>query len=773
MYNSELIRLPKRCSYEGLQKTTIKTFESSDHGDSVFIERPLGFVQRAYTDVQTNMDAINMEELIAINPAHTVLGIWTETTNRPHRMDVSDYIEFPITNGLSSCTFKPDRAKAGEFYTSEPKEIARLVRYLAGEEWKRTTKMQISEYIVERHTNAFGAGPIIRSDYSDARIMYRWLLYDSPAQNYIVETRAGRHFIPTDEIVLDVGGVFRHIDVFRTGNIFKSENKLIQIPAKYLASRFQVPMNYRGIHFTDGAEEIVHFAYRLSPYSAEIGKDGFAVFEQKPGAGEAFRISMHLEQVLFRTIATGVTYTQTTTTAFWQTFKGAMMQILTDLENVDLIAPAVRFTLLRNDSLHFNGKRFGPSARSDMDDDSFRNQDTQLREACASFETRVNSARAEFSNPVDRADRTYGTFLFDCDASWIGRDIQNKLNTTVTGTSLMDWTRLPFNSQHIISTPVLQVRKNRAVGGFLDDVGAITGAPSQLFRFEQNSLLEHLPYLEGIVLLEDEGNGIVFIAPVNTLAHDGGDTTITINIGENVANVAAATPIFGSPWAAFNVFEIGVCTRHVATSQMVQRFFVPEEYMDLAVNPPINRRTNRVLDDYFVGAQAGNEVNLLVPAAIRLALSLNTVDFGIKLVVHRYESYAMASGNTEVYDFALAVVNIDGVDRHVLRLFDVDTMDYRDVKELAFSYGSTFQFIRVPAVIQHGLNIIGENQDNWPQRTALEDQVEYDCLGDRVVGFKFDAADAVLCGPISPCPQLEIKRPVNNGAIMLPPRLGN
>jgi hypothetical protein len=46
-------------------------------------------------------------------------------------------------------------------------------------------------------------------------------------------------------------------------------------------------------------------------------------------------------------------------------------------------------------------------------------------------------------------------------------------------------------------------------------------------------------------------------------------------------------------------------------------------------------------------------------------------------------------------------------------------------------------------------------------------------LGDRVVGFKFEAADAVLCGPISPCPQLEIKRPVNNGAIMLPPRLGN
>jgi hypothetical protein len=287
-----------------------------------------------------------------------------------------------------------------------------------------------------------------------------------------------------------------------------------------------------------------------------------------------------------------------------------------------------------------------------------------------------------------------------------------------------------------------------------------------------NSLLEQPSYLEGIIVLEYPGQR-VYIAPVDDIAHDGADTNVTFNLGVDVATVAAASPTFGCDWDQFETFEVGVCTSHFATDQMTERFFIPNSDIDEKEDPPENTRTGSPADDYFRIAVSGDENNLLVPTEIRLSPAMNSAAFDVKLVVHRFEAYMMAAPKTELYNFVTAAVNFGGVPRQVLRLFAEGTTDYVDVKELEFSYGTTFQFICIPDVLQAGLDIIGADQEYWPQRTALEAHAEYGCLGDRVVGFRFEAADAVLCGPISPCPQLEIKRPVNNGAIMLPPRLGN
>ena len=286
MYNSERIRAPKRCPYEGRLKTTIQTFESSEHGNSVFIERPLKFVQRAYTDVQTTMRAILRDDPITVNGEQTIVHRNAIINNRPHIYDTQDKIHFPITHSTTACVYKPDNAKMNEYYTSDPLTLQHLVGYLAGEhEWVRTTKMEITDYVVEGR--AAGTDQGARSLLSDAPVSYNWLLYDTPAQNYIIESRSGRFYVPTDAIVSN-RNPFRRIRVTRTGNTFQSTEELINIPAWALSSLFN-ERKYRHV-FSGAGGTIKVFQYRLSAYSADMNQAGFAVFQQTAKRGEPFRI---------------------------------------------------------------------------------------------------------------------------------------------------------------------------------------------------------------------------------------------------------------------------------------------------------------------------------------------------------------------------------------------------------------------------------------------------------------------------------------------------
>ena len=763
MYNSERIRAPKRCPYEGRLKTTIKTFESSEHGNSVFVERPLKFVQRAYTDVQTTMRAILGSVPITVNGEQTFEQRSTILNNRPHTY-VDERILFPITHSTTACIYKPDNAKMNEFYESDPLTLQKLIGYLAGDhEWNRTTKMEITDYVVEGRASGTNQGE--RTLLSDAPHNYEWLLYDTPAQNIIIESRSGRFYIPTDQTESN-GDYFRSIPVTRVGNTFTSSEEEIQIPAKYLSSLFKT-FEYDNIHFTAAGWVIRRFDYRLSSYSAEMNSAGFAVFQQKAERGEPFRIPLQLVSVQLQQLADPLNLEvfEVGTPAYGvmknavTTAHAARGDALEELESVELLAPQVRFTLLRTNSLHFAGKRFGPYARTSLDDDSIRNMRTQIEEACAPIERRVYTGREEFTTPTPANQRTQATHRFDCDAAWIARDIQNKLNTEILEPSLMNYDLLTDNNKKNVSSvpnlvlPITEIDRPQA--------GTIVGAPSRIFQFVQGGQFDNPEYLEGLIMLEQALGTSLYIAPTTDLVVAGNDTQVRFDLGEVVADVGGVD--FGDLWTTFTHFRMGMYTRHVSTDEI--RFFLPAEYIS---NTDRNILTNEDANLYFTTLNG----SLLTPADIRLSTRLTTAHSQTQLVVHNCDSYLHGGGKiqTRIFDIVVSVVEVGGTSRSAMVLYkDDEAVD----PEFLFDYGTTFQFVRLPSPISNALDILNVPEATWPQITARAEHLQYDCFGDRVVGFDFKAADAILCGPISPCPQMEIRRPVNNGAITLPPRIGN
>ena len=761
MYNSERVRAPKRCPYEGHLKTTIRTFESSDYGNSVFIERPLKFVQRAYTDVQTTMRAVLRAGPISVNGDQSILHRDRVVQNRPHIYDVDDKILFPITHSTSACVYKPDNAKMHEYYTSNPLTLKTLVGYLAGEhEWVRTTKMEILDYVVEGRATDSNQGA--RSLLSEAPTDYNWMLYDTPAQNYIIESRSGRFYIPTDAI-LGGGAAYRSIPVVRTGNIFRSEEDLILVPATFLSS-LKNERVYRHT-YEDADWKVVYFEYRLSTYSAEINESGFAVFEQKAEYGAPFRIRLELTRVWLENKAeANVTQRNVDSTSYNEfltslgTRQGAAkVAALEELRTVELLAPQVRFSLLRENSLHFSGKRHGPYANSTLDDDSFRNMRTQIEEACAPLERRINVGRAEFAKPTPREQRNFETHRFDCNAAWIARDIQNKLNTRLVAPSLMNWDLLTTpTAKNINSAFDTFVRRNFSE---TTPTIAIDDPPSSFFGFTEDAQLQNTAYLEGLIMLYAT-DGSRYIAPIRNIRAEL-DTQIWFDIGTELA--APQDADFGKTWGEWSEYSLGMYTEHVATNDT--RFFVP----DYKINDDgENKNTGKSAREYFITHDGG----LLCPQGIVLSPTLASADSDTLLAAYEAESYLHGSGNasSRIFRIAVSTVVLNGENMQKLTLFQGETqIDPEDF----FQYGTTFQFVRPPPPILRGLNILDAAEATWPQNTARTEHLLYDSLGDRVVGFDFRAADAILCGPISPCPQLEIKRPVNNGAITLPPRIGN
>jgi hypothetical protein len=335
--------------------------------------------------------------------------------------------------------------------------------------------------------------------------------------------------------------------------------------------------------------------------------------------------------------------------------------------------------------------------------------------------------------------------------------------------SLMDYTRLGGTFRNIRTDVPLTVRAP------LDDPPAdILLAPSEEFAFQRNQLQNSEYLMSMCVLVEaDTPDSIVFIAPVTDITHDPvtGTSTVVFDLGEPADDLAdAETDIFGVDWANFDQHELTFCTQHVARDNY--RFFVPhDEIVGFVYNgQPINRyfRTHDFTDDFN-----DDQSNLVIPDSVRLSKSLSTLQSQTYLLVHRYHGYLEGRNHTEYYSFEHEdnLIEINGIYTPTLQLY---TNGARvDVREEEWSEHSTFQFIRMPLIVRPCFQMIYQLETDWPQQTALVEHEAYNCLGDRVVGFTFRAADPVMCGPISPCPQINILRPCGNGAITLPPRLGN
>ena len=68
MYNPALVQGGQRRVYEGTSRVALKLFQSTTTGSIIQVERPLGLVQRAYTDVRMRLRAIRDEENITLFP---------------------------------------------------------------------------------------------------------------------------------------------------------------------------------------------------------------------------------------------------------------------------------------------------------------------------------------------------------------------------------------------------------------------------------------------------------------------------------------------------------------------------------------------------------------------------------------------------------------------------------------------------------------------------------------------------------------------------------
>ena len=101
---------------------------------------------------------------------------------------------------------------------------------------------------------------------------------------------------------------------------------------------------------------------------------------------------------------------------------------------------------------------------------------------------------------------------------------------------------------------------------------------------------------------------------------------------------------------------------------------------------------------------------------------------------------------------------------------DYERTERVDVERLNDLYFGVF---RLPPYL-HPIEDLREiaSPDEKPFRFELDDHEAYGDLGVRRTSFNLTARDPLLCGYLSPFPQIDCKRPINSGAVTLPKRLG-
>ena len=127
MYNPQIVREYRGQEYTGTLETQVKKFEGTF--ETISVSRPLGFVQRAYTDVECQMRATT--------EARTIETVFDFRTDRvggdytgPIHGDSNPYFEFPIIKCTESVVYKPESSGAGDYFESDPKQLLTLSKLL-------------------------------------------------------------------------------------------------------------------------------------------------------------------------------------------------------------------------------------------------------------------------------------------------------------------------------------------------------------------------------------------------------------------------------------------------------------------------------------------------------------------------------------------------------------------------------------------------------------------------------------------------------------------
>ena len=774
MFNPTLVRGAKKQVYEGVDRTTIKTFKSSENGSTVMVERPLAFVQRAYADVQMGLRAENqptdIELFVESSYRRTVC---TAANHHPHQ-DLTDLsFDFPILQMSGDCVYKPDRSKNGEFYTSNPKLLYNLINYLASkDDWKRATKSIILDYILHDRLSNESYLPS-QNPLGGFPTTYNWRLYDTPGQNIVIETDTSKYYLPTDTVSTDVyrNNKFRSISVSRSGNEFVSERTRIYIPASHFSRQTNPQQKKFRANFAWDGVTLDMFVFDIPSQKSTLTPDGFCHFKQKLEYGTPYKINLQLVGLVFLGAGAVIELDSPTSpqavaflaamhagdTLAYNTYESCIRPVLH--------APQVKFTLSNQDSLHGIGKRLSLSYGAR--DYSVTNHEHQFREAASDFKTNLKKDTInEYFGLTPVRERSPATFIYDSDVQWAVRAQMAKYNSNEIAESLMSWVNMPAGHRDIKSNAYI--------------VAGETWNPAE----------DDMPEPDGGTIgrmvdtaIEDSGIDNVFLRSVLTVRYTGGTYIAPVtNVDNNIAGSLDVQVYFDTGGASVDAAALQLLMFPWNNVQMSR--VSPGSYID-GTNVYYNEvknmdgQNNAITGDphseYFgivnsadMAPEMVNWVNLLLPAIVKISPVI--ADMSIVYSDRSEYLYYPDQEYQKVFTYTIETVQVDAVARVSLRLFE-DGVRVHANKQGFSEYG-TFQFVRIPEPLRTIHTAPNENTDDYPGYNLIESHLQYDTVGDRVVGVRFRASDPILCGPLSCTPQINIGRPVNNGAIMLPPRLG-
>ena len=789
MFNPSLVRQAGHKEYEGTRATTIKTFKSGKTNSTIQVERPPRFVQRAYADVQCTIQATTDETIIDLDAASSFRRIDAEQNGKPHDTDVT-YFEFPLLKMANSCTFKPDRAQNGEYYVSNPSRLLRLINYLSGrDEWLRTTQCLNMDYVVE---TPGGTETLL----STVRTTYKWRLYDDPGQNIVITTQGSKYYLPPDYVCLDAAGTqpFRYIPVTRNRDLFTTTATTIYVPVARFSRQIELAHLKDRADFTHGGIELKQFIFVIPSRQSVVGDDGFAHFRDEDDRDYGLPYVFPLDFVgVVLDDGTGdqeIFGAHPTLATFLATMGAGVggdpfaERTYNECIAARLIAPQVRFALTQEYSFHGIGKRLAVPEVGDRDYSIFHKRE-QFVEACAGIVANITQdVREEFFGPkTNGVERTQVTFINDSKAIRATQIQFMKYNSEAKPDSLMDWSRIDAQFRNKLSDVEIQLN-NQNAGGFFQPDMVVNG--ESIVRFEMNSTnTENLTYMHSLITFQYNDSGIrkFYIAPVINVSPTGaGLINVDFDVFTDCDDEKEAEDLmfpFGEMEAA-EVSPASLNFRRSHNGQVIGDFSLQDD------GNGFHQETDHPLFLYF-GLQESTDdnpvaglgvkwTNLLLPNTIRISEELETDTFLLYSDKTIYDTDDTREYQS-LFKFELELQTIGGEERQTLKIYHLrNPAPTRCDADDHFTEYGTFQFLRHPEpranteIGPAALEPIGTFPNISPSDEALH--TLYDGLGDRIVGWTIKSSDPLLCGPLSCAPLIKVGRPIDNGAIMLPPRLG-
>jgi len=434
-------------------------------------------------------------------------------------------------------------------------------------------------------------------------------------------------------------------------------------------------------------------------------------------------------------------------------------------------------------SFHGIGKRLAVPTVGARDYSVYHRKD-QFAEACAGTTRNITQdIRAEFFGPKTiTAQRNAVTFNNDSKAIRASQIQLMKYNSEAKPDSLMDWSRIAAQFRNKLSNVEIQLN-NEIDAGFNAPIVLVHGENTARFTMDSFNYGD-LEYMRSLVTFryDDVAVNQFYVAPVtNVTVAALGQVHVDFNVFEDCADDAAVENLMFPYAGAPGIQEVEVSPGSLDFRRNYNGQVVGD-YNTMVDGNDLHQITGRPRELYFEAVLSADDddnydvgtvrwVNLLLPVNIKISETLEFDSFLLYSDKTIYDEDADREYQ-QLFEFELEQVVVGGDDRLSLKIFRLRNTPQRCNADEVFTQYGTFQFLKHPEPRSIGA-AAQEAPGTFPNISPADYALHtlYDGVGDRIVGPTFKASDPLLCGPLS-CAPLQVGRPIDNGAIILPPRLG-